>query len=141
MSNLTVIMGLCGSGKTHILMDLIGKSSMGAYVKDEGFLNENFESNYEYLKTSLKSGINSILVGGEFCYQNNQQILEKKVRTDFPEINIKWIAFENNLAKANANVRNRKNKSDAEGHIRINNELTKHYHIPEGSQLIKITEI
>jgi hypothetical protein len=141
MATLTVIMGLCGSGKSHILMDLVGKSPMGAYVKDEGLLTENFEENYEYLLVSLQNGINSFVAGAEFCFKENQEFLENRVKKDIPEIVIEYVSLENNPEKANSNVKKRTNKSDVEGHIKINNELTNKYHIPEGSKIIPITEI
>lgn len=49
-----------------------------------------------------------------------------------PSANIVWVAFENDLMTANDNCRHRKNKGDAEGHIKLNNLVSPQYTIPVG---------
>ncbi len=141
MAKLIIVMGLCGSGKSHLITKLISESSMGVYVKDEGLLTEKFEENYEYLLISLENGINSIVSGAEFCFKNNQEILVNRVIEDLPDVDIEYYAFENDLEKANNNVKKRTNKQDVEGHIEINNRLTKDYYIPDESKKLEIHTI
>jgi len=141
MGTLTIIMGLCGSGKSHLLAELISKSPMGAYVKDEGLLTEHFEDNYKYLLDSLKNRINSFVAGGEFCFKNNQEILISRLKKDIPDLKIEYYAFENDLEKANNNVKKRTNKSDVKGHMQINAKLSNDYYIPKGSNIVPIFTI
>ena len=138
MGTLTIIIGLCASGKSHLLQEKIQKAKYGIFVKDEGFMTEHFEGCYRNLKAALENDIDAVLAGGEFCYKNNQEIFETRLREDFEDIEINWIAFENDLEKANNNVKKRKNKEDVDGHIEINSRLTKNYHFPENYQLREI---
>ena len=58
-----------------------------------------------------------------------------------PDLELEWICFENDRASADWNVRQRKNKGDVEGHLRINEFLSDVYQWPEQAQILKITRI
>jgi len=141
MGTLTAIIGLAGSGKSHHLLKLIQESPMGAYAKDEGFLVGDVNQNYQKVYLNLRNDINVFIVEAEFNFKSQQDAFIQKIHEDIPEIEIKWLAFEKDLAKANNNVMKRTNKPDPKGHAEQNTRIFPHYNIPVGADELEIFEL
>ena len=109
---------------------------------DEGFVSglPDFEDKYAKLVEDLKKGTNYIVIEIAYVYENNRTYIIDRLSRDVPDIEFQWLCFENNLKKANANARSRKDR-DPEGHVRINESLTQGYTYPEGAVILPIPEI
>lgn len=137
MAKAIFVLGLCGSGKTHLAED-IKQRNPAIFLKDEGF-NIDFEENYQTLVKNLREGKDCIVIEIEFCCREDlRELIEQKLRRDLPEVKIVWKCFENDIEKANKNVLNRKNKADAEGHTEINSRVSKCYTYPKNSEILPI---
>lgn len=125
MAKITFILGLCASGKTHFLKELLKEAPNSLYL-DEGFIGENgvnFNKNYSILKKSLQEGKDYIIVEIGFCEEKARELILDRLNNDFSQIEIVWKCFENVPEKANKNVEHRAKKGenkDIVGHININ---------------------
>ena len=131
MAVVTIILGLCGSGKTFTANKLVGVKKF-----DEGFIVE--EHQQEELFDSLRAGKDCVVIEIHFCWSEFRDPFIQRVLKEAPGTTIEWIAFENDLATANRNCRLRENKGDAERHIEINDRLSRKYTMPPGAEVKKI---
>jgi hypothetical protein len=135
MAQVTFILGLCGSGKSHLAEQL--KKETGAEIfenilADAGSLPALIEC--------LRSGRDCIVDEVRFCLPAyRSQILE--YLSQLTNISLHWICYENDLESANWNVIHRKNKADPEGHLDINLRLHPHYEYPANAEIIPIQRI
>ncbi len=139
MARVTFIVGLCASGKSHLLGEMLKKSSSS--YKDEGFIGEKFNENYEILKKSLQNEKDYIIVEIGFYLEQNRKIIIDKLKADVPGVEIIWKCFENDIEKANKNISNRKNKSDVKGHKDINSRISPIYTFPDNAEILSIVTI
>ena len=135
MAKVTFILGLSGSGKTHLAEELLKNSE--AMLFDEGF-HDNFTENFETLIEYLNEGIDFIIIAMEYRTLHNQKVIQQMLEEAIPGITVEWYYLENDVEKAKLNLARRKNKVDAEGHIEINSRITKDYEIPEGADVLPI---
>jgi adenylate kinase family enzyme len=136
MAKLTFLLGLCGSGKTHIaerLATQTGAKLFSDFLQDQ---NKNFPT----VVQNLNAGKDCIIDEGKYSIPR----FREKILADLVNVanfELEWICFENDRASADWNVRHRKNKGDVEGHLRINEFLSDVYQWPEQAQILKVTRI
>ena len=136
MAKLTFLLGLCGSGKTYIAERLATQT--GAKLFTDFLQDQN--KNFPMLVQNLCSGNDCIIDEWKYSIPRfRDKILADLVNV--PDLELEWICFENDRASADWNVRQRKNKGDIEGHLRINEFLSDVYQWPEQAQILKITRI
>jgi hypothetical protein len=134
MAKITFLLGLCGSGKSHLANQL--NMATGATVFDS-VLNA---SSFTRIEQCLRAGKDCIVEEISFCLEQNRGVIQPFLST-VPDLEIEWICFENDLESANWNVTHRKNKSNAEDHRRINANVHPQYTYPDGARRIPITRI
>jgi len=135
MPKVTFILGLSGSGKTHLSEQL--KRETGAEI----FANLlSDDSGLSALIERLRHGEDGIVDEVRFCLPAyREQIIQSLAQIS--DLEIRWICYENDLETANWNVIHRTNKGDPEGHLDINLRLHPHYTYPANAEIIPIQRI
>lgn len=135
MPKVTFILGLSGSGKTHLSEQL--KKETGAEI----FANLlSDDSRLSALIECLRHGKNGIVDEVRFCLPAyREQIIQSLAQIS--DLEMRWICYENDLETANWNVIHRTNKGDPEGHLDINLRLHPHYTYPANAEIIPIQRI
>jgi hypothetical protein len=135
MPKVTFILGLSGSGKTHLSGQL--KRETGAEI----FANLlSDDSGLSALIERLRHGEDGIVDEVRFCLPAyREQIIQSLAQIG--DLEIRWICYENDLETANWNVIHRTNKGDPEGHLDINLRLHPHYTYPTNAEIIPIQRI
>jgi hypothetical protein len=128
MAVVTFIFGLCGAGKSELATEM-KSDDLEIEVLDEdsefsapanGSLSPE---KYARLQEHLRAGKNCAVVEATLFFEPlQQQALTYLI--GIPDVEIKWVGFENDPDKANFNCTHR-DKRHAEGHIDINNRWTK----------------
>ena len=135
MATLTFILGLSGSGKTHLSERL--KTETGAEVFTNLLADD---SGLTALMKSLRDGKDCIIDEVRFCLPAyREQILQSL--SQITGLVMRWVCYENNLETANWNVIHRTNKGDPEGHSDINLRMHPHYTYPDNAEIIPIQRI
>ena len=125
-----------GSGKTYIAERLATET--GAKLFTDFWREE--DKNLPALRANLDSGVDCII--DEWRY--TIPLFRKKILADLkdvPNLELAWICFENDRASADWNVRHRTNKGDVEGHLAINEFLSRVYECPREAKVLNITRI
>lgn len=131
MTTVTFILGLSGSGKTW-LADRID----AAAKFDEGFLND--QTQHDALIAVLRSGTDCVVVEIAYCREEARKQIVSEITKAVPNVKINWLCIENNLDRANKNCRQRTNKGDPEGHVKINLGVSPSYTYPDGGVILKM---
>lgn len=139
MGSVTFIVGYCGSGKSHRAKQLERERGLRRF--DEGFLKD--PNQHAQLIQSLRSGVSCVVVEIHYCLEARRSDIIRELQGALPGVNIEWIYFQADLAKANTNCRRRTNKNDPGGlqHVRINDCIGSMYKIPDGVTPLPIFEI
>jgi energy-coupling factor transporter ATP-binding protein EcfA2 len=127
----TGVIGLSGSGKTHLVDQMNGVR----------IFQESFLAHKDEFFAALKAGAN--------CVVSERALLREEVREHFvreilevvPDAKIKWVCFANDLEKANRNcrrARSDKKPGSEEAHVRMNEIDSKTYTIPDGAETLPI---
>jgi hypothetical protein len=137
MPVVTFIFGLCGAGKSEAAKELASK---GSEILDEGSafsvpLGEFISpAKYAKLQEYLKAGKDCAVVEASLYVESFRQEALDYLK-GIPDVEVRWIGFENDPDTANHNCTHRKNKGDPEGHVRLNNRWTKNpYTFPDGAE-------
>ncbi len=131
MAKVTFILGLCGSGKSHL-----AKSIPGVTVFDEGFVDDAVQ--HERLFSELRAGRDCVVVEIWYCVERFRRAIEAEINRSVPGTVIEYLCFKNDLVRANENCRKRPDKGDPEGHIRINTQISREYTCPPGAPVEEI---
>ncbi len=169
MQEVILIIGLPGSGKSTLIEHYKSHPFINYKIYDDWITwthddqNKEFiaDVNYKELLETLNQGTSTIISGIEFC---NNEFLHKSeyyLKTQFPNLNIKRVYFENDPQKSESNIRYRDKQrggyweANKEGEmwyygtifeniplyrieIQRTKELSKSYIIPEGSIIFPI---
>ena len=142
MTKFFVVIGLPGSGKSHLVRDLHKKYCAFAvedYMKDsiKGLPQLTKSQHHNKLMCSLREGRNCVIADIEFCKRCRRDELERIVQDVVPGIKIKWRYFENDPEKCIKNVKHR-NSPNAQEEIEKIGCLSKQYYIPPNVKPIPI---
>lgn len=129
MPKALVVLGLCGSGKSH-LVEARGLRLFDGPIGTPSILDDAIA----WLNSGRDCGIEEI----HYCMPSYREAFERRVRAEVRGVEIEWVYFANDLEAANWNVNHRKNKADAETHRGINGRLHPHYVIPAGTTVLPI---
>lgn len=138
MPRAILILGLCGSGKTHLARIL--QVSTGARVFEHV---ASDPQEYSQLLEHLRSGLDAIVEEVTYCDPLRRDSLLGDL-SSIPGTVVKWIRFRNDLDTANWNVRTRMDKTGGGSitdHIANNLALTLLYHPPEDALVIPICRL
>jgi hypothetical protein len=127
MPKVTFILGLCGSGKSHLAAGIAAGAKF-----DEGFLLD--EEQHQALFAALRSGEDCVVVEFAYVLAEERRKILAEIEGAVPGVDVEWLCIENHLARANKNCRER-DKGDAEWHVRINEYYWPRYTYPEGSEV------
>ncbi len=131
MATVTFILGLCGSGKTHLVKQ----------IADVLVIDESFFARKNELRAAIRAGKNCVITEIAFCREDKREEIVRELLACVPDIEVKWVCFENDLAKANTNCRReRKDKEpgSAEAHVAINESYSPFYTYPSGEEILPI---
>ena len=141
MPRVTIIVGLCGSGKSHLAKQL---QSQGAVCLDESFKGVRFSADTGVLSRGKFDTLVRLLRDGHDCAYTDAMLMSEATRRQFepwlkeldalPGVTVEWVFFENDAAAANHNCRNDPNR-DAQkvaGDESNNKCWTALYAIPAG---------
>lgn len=141
MGKVTFVLGLCGSGKSHLIEQLRRETGAAFF---EGILGTHATAPLLPFLEHLSKGGDCLVEEITLCFAEARSrlipLLEK-----IPGLEVEWICFENDLDSANWNVTHRRNKEaaegQAEGHRFINAQVAPCYTHPEGARRLPITRI
>ena len=142
MVKLYIVVGLPGSGKSHLLREL-SKLCSGVCAEDymASSINDSpqFTDSRYYgdLIKDLQEGKDRVIADIEFCDTWRRIEVEQVVRQDVPEVTIEWRFFENDPEKCIANVERRGRKNMEKEKFKIRH-LSRKYHIPACAERIPI---
>jgi len=115
MAKVTFLLGLAGSGKSFRAEML--KRGSGAEIFEGTKGDPGVKRK---MLGHLESGGSCIVEEIAYCIPTQRENIVSQICAVTPDIEIEWLCFENNLENANWNVKHRRNKADAQGHLRIN---------------------
>jgi hypothetical protein len=140
---LTIIIGLCGSGKTWLLNKL-HKAHPKAKIFDEGlsdcgYWKKRGIERREKVARYLTRGYD-VYAADLWCgWKPRRKAVLWHIRKFVPDLKVVWLYFKTNLRAANANCRLReKGRRDPKGHIRINNRWAKRLTAPKDAIIMEI---
>jgi GTPase SAR1 family protein len=120
------IVGLPGSGKTHLANRLAVESSNIVMVLDD------FSQTTKILP---QTRCDLIITDPHFCVTEDRRNADQTIRETYPGAEIEWLFFENNEIKCIINAERRNDGRDVRGTIK---RYAKIYQIPEGVNQIEI---
>ncbi len=133
MTRVKFVVGLCGSGKSH----LIRQCGEAFKLFDEGVA-PGWPAHGAFLE-AVRLGHDCIAVEIAFRLAVYRTLIEAEVRLVRPDAQIEWVFFANDPLTANSNCARDTNKSrDVAGNIACNNAWTLDYDIPRGVAPIPI---
>jgi hypothetical protein len=132
MSKALVVLGLCGSGKSH-LIEARGLRLFDGLIGTPSILDDAIA----WLRSGQDCGIEEI----HYCVPSYREEFERRLRAEVPGVEIEWVCFANDLDAANWNVTHRKNKADAETHRGINGRLHPQYVCQAGVRILPIHRV
>ena len=142
MSKFTFILGLAGSGKSHLAKEMKQKDK-DLLIIDDAFhpvFNKNiYEINLDKLRQAVNNGFNAVIIEGAFCFKEFRDQMVPYLESLFPQVEFEWICFVKDIEKAKKNL----HRSDREGrnseeHEKLNENLNPKYTYPDNCQIIPI---
>jgi len=142
LATLTVVVGLPGSGKSHLLCQL-RESCTGLTVED---YHKNARSDsslvtasrhYADLVRALREGRDCAIADVAFTDRRRRREVEKVFRRDVPGLSLDWVFFANDLEACVANIR-RRGHPEADLEERVATTLSATYVIPRGAAALRI---
>lgn len=148
MPRAVLIVGLCGSGKSHYAKEL---EQQGFVCLDESFEGRRFSADQGNLSTGKFNELVKQLKLGKDCAFTEAMLMFEPEQVQFepcvkqleamPGVVVEWVFFENNPDAANHNCRNDPNRTDGEGRAQLNDRWSNDYKIPAGQKPRPITLI
>src|SRR5262245_4214667 len=87
MAKVTFIIGLCGSGKTHLAEEL--QQATGAELFDD-FV-ERLATDLPALLRCLREGRDCIVQEIGFCFAEEREVIDRTLRCQVPDLGIEWV--------------------------------------------------
>lgn len=146
MPTLTVIAGLPGSGKTHLVKEMARSQDLGLatsdYMKNSiGDLPQLEKSrHHQQLIDALGAGKDCVVADIVFVRKNKRSEFLGAISHALPGVSIKWICFENDWLQCLKNVDQRAG-NDSDKFERDATELvklTRRYSVAEGAEIRQV---
>jgi hypothetical protein len=144
-----IIVGLCGSGKSHMARVLEARE--GYVCLDEEFEGKYFAADSGVLSRGKFDTLVRLLKKGKDCVYTDAMLMDARNRQQFEPwlrelqsiegVTVEWVFFENDLATANHNCLNDTNRKDGPGAVLNNNQWSPLYTVPHGHTSRPITRI
>ena len=131
MSKVTFVIGLSGSGKTHMVDGMTGVRK----------IQESFFARKDEFFAAITAGEDCVVSERAFLRKANQEAIVREILATAPDTEIEWFCFENNLEKANRNCRReRKDKQPGSeaAHMAMNAMESPLYTYPAGAAILPI---
>jgi predicted kinase len=126
MPTITIFYGLCGSGKSHAAEALARQTGLALFEQPMG------RNLYPVIAAWVRSGHSCIVEEAVFgCKANRDEFL--RAIDPAPGVQVKWIAFENDVAAANDNVEARE-RTEVERLRRLNFSWSPNYSFADGCE-------
>jgi hypothetical protein len=142
VAKLTVVVGLPGSGKTHLIRNLRARHS-GLCVEDfmAGAIGSSssftHSKHYPELIRALREGRDCAIADIEYCDTSKRLEVEQVVHQDVDGLSLEWVFFENNLAQCLANLE-RRNGPKMVAEKQKAQELSRRYIIPQRGMVVPV---
>lgn len=127
----TGVIGLSGSGKTHLVDHMTGVRKF----------QESFLAHKDEFFAALKAGENCVVSERALLHEEAREQFVREILAVVPDAKIKWVCFANDLEKANQNCRRARSDKlpgSEEDHVRMNEIDSKAYTIPDGAEILPI---
>jgi len=139
MGRVTFVLGLAGSGKSHLAAEICGRS--GAKYFEGLYGPGKNQATKAAMLLHVAAGKDCVVEEIAYCIPHIRQAIASELVAAVPGIEIEWVCFENDLGSANWNVAHRTNKGDPAGHLVINQHFHALYAYPAGVIPRPITRI
>jgi hypothetical protein len=141
MPRVVLLVGLCGSGKSHLARELEKKE--GFVSLDESFGGSRFSADSaRLLSTGKFKELERQLAQGKDCAFTEAMLMFEQGRQEFEPclkrlqatrgVTVQWVFFANDPDSANHNCRKDPNRTDGEGRAALNDRWSHCYTIPAG---------
>jgi len=140
MPRAVLIVGLCGSGKSHLAREF---EQQGFVSLDESFGGSRFSADQgKLLSTGKSDELERQLAQGKNCAFTEAMLMFEQGRKEFEPclmrlqgmkgVTVEWVFFAKDPDSANHNCRNDPNRTDGEGRAELNDRWSRCYTIPAG---------
>lgn len=145
---LTVVVGLPGSGKSHVMEVLRTKAT--GIVSDDFFKNAAIGSPiirepsvtdsriYSQLIKDLRNGKRCVISDIIFCDSLMRHQLECAIQGDAGPVVVKWEYFENDPRRCSENAMRRNRKKTLARELKLIEFLSRKYFVPKGVKARKV---
>jgi hypothetical protein len=136
MPRVKIVVGLCGSGKSHLAREL-GEAGYAVLDEDVAFTVEPGSvlsgPKFDCLLRRLSEGKDCAFTEALLMFKPVRELFMPclKKRQGMDGVTVEWIFFENDLEAANHNCTNDPGRADGgRGHVQPNNVWSPRYSIP-----------
>jgi AAA domain len=144
VAKVTVIVGLPGAGKTHLVRQL--SESYPGVCEEDYHAHANNHSplvtasrHYPRLIAALRAGQDCAIADIAFTCSWRRFELEQVLRSDVADVVVDWVYFANELEKCIANIRRRARPNQSE-EISLARRLSPCYFVPQGVAVTPVWE-
>jgi len=134
MARVTILIGLCGSGKSYTADEICRHT--GALFFDEPI---GRKSEAE-IAQRLREGRDCVVEEAFYCIRNHRDGF-LAVLSSVPDVEIRFVVFADDIESANWNVQRRTNKARVPEHMAINAHLKAHFSFPDACEIRSIHRI
>jgi hypothetical protein len=136
MATITVVLGLCGSGKSTFVRQIVGVD-----VFDEGVAPG--WPKHDSFRNALAGGKDCAVVEVAYCMATRRDQFISGILRDHPGTTLNWVCFENDLDAANARCRSdaRRTPEQVRGNLEQNQRMSAVYTYPIGSIVLAVTGV
>lgn len=143
IEKVTVIVGMPGSGKTHLGKEMVNQQpSNTAFLDDLGTITDNAELFlFDWAKKPINKNITHLIISDVYlCFENVRNPALNIIQSLFKEADLNVVYFENNMARCLKNIEDRKKKGDKRNVEGLLDMLKNNYIPPENSHVIHVYE-
>jgi hypothetical protein len=136
MATVTVVLGLCGSGKTTFVKNLVGVT-----VFDEGVA-PGWPKHVDF-QNALAAGEDCAVVEIAYCSMTARDEFVRHVLSIRPDTKFNWVCFENDLEAANASCRADVSRTSEliRGNVSLNQRISAAYSYPSGAIVLRVRAV
>jgi hypothetical protein len=142
---LKIVMGLPGSGKSHLIEQTLKASVDGPCVHDfhanaiDDSPAPQKSRHYREVVDALNAGASCVIADIAFCRPPRLEAVVGAIRSEVPAFEVEYHCFENQHERCKRNAA-RRGRESLERELQLIEELSKSYQIPEGARLYEVFE-